>query len=112
MLKMFTFFSNQPKYKFLQKVLYVRPRVGYFRFTENDQVVHPNDVKSTKQNNIRNYFTMGIHKNVDVFYLCQTYSRVPKQLIRDNTNLIVFFKQDDMHLRYIVYSDHVNTDMT
>lgn len=54
---------------------------------------------------------MGRHKNVDCFYLCQSYSRIPKQLIRDNANLIMVFKEDDLNLRH-VYDDHVNTDMT
>ena len=53
----------------------------------------------------------GRHSSIDSFYLCQTYSRVPKQLIRDNANLVVVFKQDNMNLRH-VYDDHVNTDYT
>lgn len=39
------------------------------------------------------------------------YSKVPKQLVRDNANLIILFKQDDINLRH-VYDEHVNTDMT
>lgn len=109
----------QPKYKFLAKVL---PReIGYFAFDDNSKVIHPSDARSNsvmifddiaceKHDNIRNYFTMGRHKNIDTFYLGQTYSRIPKQLVRDNTNLLVLFKQDDMNLKHI-YNDHVNTDM-
>lgn len=111
----------QPKYKFLEKVLTSLPNIGYFPFSENEQVPHPNeveknsvmifdDVSCEKQGNVRNYFTMGRHNNVDTFLLCQTYSQVPKQLIRDNANFLVTFKQDETNLKH-VYNDHVNTDM-
>lgn len=111
----------QPKYVFLEKVLSEIPMIGYYAFSENEEVPHPNDVKPNSimifddvacehQNNITNYFTMGRHNNIDVFYLCQTYSRIPKQLIRDNTNVIIVFCQDELNLKHI-YNDHVNTDM-
>ena len=54
---------------------------------------------------------MGRHKNVDCFYLCQSYAKVPKHLIRDNVNLLAIFRQDDVNLKHI-YDDHVNTDMS
>lgn len=54
---------------------------------------------------------MGRHNGIDSFYLSQTYSKIPKQLVRDNANVLIFFKQDDMNLKHI-YNDHVNTDMT
>ncbi len=59
---------------------------------------------------MRSYFCMRRHKNIDSFYLVQTYSSVPKQLIRDNANFLVLFCQDDTNLCH-VYRDHVNTDM-
>ncbi|KAL7287168.1 hypothetical protein TKK_0018602 [Trichogramma kaykai] len=69
------------------------------------------DVACEKQDNVRAYFCMGRHKNVDSFYLCQSYAHVPKHLVRDNVNLLVIFRQDDVNLRHI-YNDHVNTDMS
>lgn len=112
----------QPKYKFLARVMKGVPEVGYFEFTDNDSLSHPNDIEPNsvmifddvaceKQDHIRNYFSMGRHNNIDTFYLAQTYSRIPKQLVRDNANFLVLFKQDDLNLRHI-YNDHVNTDMT
>lgn len=112
----------QPKYKFLDKILSKIPSIGYFTFTDNDDVIHSNEAKPNsimvfddiaceRQANIRNYFAMGRHNNIDVFYLCQSYSKVPKQLIRDNTNLLIIFRQDELNLKH-VYSDHVNTDMS
>ena len=113
----------QPKYQMLEKIMksLEDEGLGYQAFSENEEIpppdeVAPNsvmvfdDVSCERQHNIRKYFAMGRHSGVDSFYLCQTYSQVPKQLIRDNANLLVLFKQDDLNLRH-VYNDHVNTDM-
>ena len=54
---------------------------------------------------------MGRHKDVHCFYLCQSYTRIPKQLIRDNANMLVVFKQDNNNLKHI-FNNHVNPDMT
>ena len=59
---------------------------------------------------IQKYFSMGRHVMADLFYLCQSYSRIPKQLLRDNANLLILFRMDDLNLKH-AYSDHVNTDM-
>lgn len=110
----------QPKYQILEKSM--PEEVGYFACNENEDVPHPeaarenslivfDDIMTQNQDNVREYFAMSRHKNNDVFYLCQTYSKVPKQLIRDNSNFIILFKQDDLNLRHI-YNDHVNTDMS
>lgn len=45
-----------------------------------------------------------------VFYLDQTYSKIPKQLIRDNTNFLVIFKQNDRNIQHI-FNDHCSADM-
>lgn len=111
---------HQPKYQFLKSVL--PKEIGYFVFDENTKVLPPKEAKNNsimifddiaceKHDNIRSYFTMGRHNNIDSFYIGQTYSRIPKQLVRDNTNLIILFKQDETNLKH-VYNDHVNTDMT
>ena len=54
---------------------------------------------------------MRQHTDVDWFYLCQTYAKIPKYLICDNANLLILFKQDGINLK-CVYNDHVNTDMS
>jgi hypothetical protein len=112
----------QSKYKFLACVLENLPEIGYYPFSEHDQIPFPNDIKSDSivifddvacesQSNIKNYFSMGRHKHLDVFYICQTYSYIPKQLVRDNTNFLIVFKQDDLNLSHI-YKDHVTSDMS
>jgi len=69
------------------------------------------DVACDKQDTVREYFSMGRHANVDCFYLCQTYVRILKHLIRNNANLLILFKQDGTNLKYI-YIDHMNIDMS
>jgi hypothetical protein len=113
---------HQAKYKFLEELMSKVPEIGFFTFTDNEEVIHPNEVKPNsvmifddvaceKQNNIRKYFAFGRHNATDVLYLCQTYSSIPKQLVRDNTNLVLLFRQDERNLRHI-FHDHVTPDLT
>jgi len=113
---------QQPKYQYLENLLSPIEEIGYFTFSNNSDVIPPSealpnsififdDVACDKQETIREYFAMGRHSSVDCFYLCQTYAKIPKHLIRDNTNLLILFKQDGTNLKH-VYNDHVNTDMS
>lgn len=112
----------QPKYIQLKKILTSIKGIGFHEFSSNQQViplknVKPNsvfifdDVVFDKQNNIREYFCMCRHKNVDCFYLSQSYAHIPKHLIRENTNLLILFKQDDMNLKHIFNDFGISTDM-
>uniref|UniRef100_A0A6V7KP37 ATPase AAA-type core domain-containing protein n=1 Tax=Bracon brevicornis TaxID=1563983 RepID=A0A6V7KP37_9HYME len=112
---------NQPKYQFLKELLESIEDIGYYPFNDREDVVKPedtqpnslmifDDVACEKQDNMRAFFCMGRHREVDCFYLCQTYAHVPKHLVRDNTNFLILFRQDEMNLKHI-YDDHVNTDM-
>ena len=113
---------HQPKYEYLKNIISSITGLGFYEFANNADVIPPeaakpdsififDDVACDKQNNIRAYFCMGRHNKIDSFYLCQSYGRVPKHLIRDNANFLILFKQDDMNLQHI-YNDHVNTDMS
>lgn len=113
---------NQPKYEYLAQIMTSIPEIGYHPFSNNCDVIPVeqakrnsvfifDDVACEKQDNIRSYFAMGRHRDVDSFYLCQTYTRIPKQLIRDNSNFLCIFKQDNRNLRHI-YDEHVNSDLT
>ena len=113
---------QQPKYIYLENLLTSIDEIGYYTFSNNSDVIPPSealansifvfdDVACDKQDTIREYFAMGRHSNVDSFYLCQTYAKIPKHLIRDNANLLILFKQDGTNLKH-VYNDHVNTDMS
>lgn len=111
----------QPKYVYLEQLLQPLKKIGYFPFKDSESIIPPSkakpnsififdDIACDKQTTIREYFSMGRHRSIDCFYLCQTYSHIPKHLIRDNANLIILFKQDELNLKH-VYADHVNTDM-
>ncbi|KAJ8873738.1 hypothetical protein PR048_024572 [Dryococelus australis] len=113
---------QQPKYQHLAQILWAVDGLGYFPCTDNETVVSqslalPNsififdDEACEKQLCIQEYFCIGRHVEVDLFYVCQTYSSIPKQLLHGNANVAVLFRIDYLNLRHI-YSDHVNTDMT
>lgn len=112
----------QPKYLYLSELLKPIKGIEYYAFSASENIVHPSeakpnsifvfdDVACDNQDVIREYFSMGRHKNIDSFYLCQTYAKIPKHLIRDNANIIVLFKQDEMNLKH-AFNDHVGTDMS
>ena len=68
------------------------------------------DVLLEKQNKCNDYYTRGRHNNVDCFYLSQNYFRLPRQTIRENSNFICLFKQDNKNIQHI-YNDHASHDM-
>lgn len=112
---------GQPKYRTLLEIFSGIEDIGCYAYESNENIPKPSeakpnsifvfdDVTCDKQDIIRAYFCMGRHSNVDSFYLCQSYCRVPKHLIRDNANLIILFKQDHLNTKKI-YEDHVGSDM-
>ena len=67
------------------------------------------DVMLGPQNKVEAYFTRGRHNNVDVVYITQSYFRLPRQTIRENANLFMFFSQDRKNLVHI-FNDHCAGD--
>lgn len=113
---------HQPKYVYLKQLLGKIPKIGCYLFSTNESVISLDEVKPNsififddvicgKQNNIRSYFCMGRHKEIDCFYLSQSYSHIQKHLIRDNANVLVLFKQDDMNLKHIFNDFGLSSDM-
>jgi len=105
----------------LDKILCDVPGISLFKFNDNETMISPekalpnsvflfDDVIAENHNIIRSYFSRSRHNLIDVCYLAQSYSRVPKQLIRDNANFIVLFKQDEMNLKHI-YDEHCSGDI-
>ena len=94
---------QQSKYRYLENLLALIEEIGYFTFSNNNDVVLSNeaflnyifvfdDVVCDKQDAIKEYFVIGRHADIDCFYLCQTYAKISKHLIRDNANLLILFK--------------------
>lgn len=113
---------DQPKYAYLRTLLDPLKEIGFYEYHDGAEIIQPRDAKCNSviifddvvcdsQSIIRDYFCFGRHRNIDCFYLCQTYSSIPKQLIRDNANLIIIFQQDKTNLKHI-HDDHVTTDMS
>lgn len=118
---------SQDKYVFLRKYFdEIHEQTGralaHF-YSSADDIIPPEDLNSElknilvfddvmleKQTVVEKFFSQGRHGNADCFYLCQSYFRIPKQVIRDNANLIVLFNQDIKHLRAI-FDTFVSGDM-
>lgn len=114
---------TQDKYEYLKTVLTPIKEIGFHTFAASEKVIPPNDAKKNSififddvvvdknQENIKNYFCLGRHRNIDCFYLTQTYTRVGKHLIRDNCNFLILFRQDDLNLKHVYNDMGVASDM-
>lgn len=114
---------EQEKYQYLKKMLSNIQGIGFYQFTSSNQVIAPNKAKKNSiiifddvicdknQENIKNYYCLGRHRGIDCFYLTQTYTKVSKHLIRDNCNLLILFRQDDMNLKHVYNDMGVACDM-
>lgn len=112
--------SSQDKYKRLKEIIDIcnqeKHMIGFTTLHPKDlpepEEIKPNsviifdDILTDPQENIATYFLRGRHNNISSFYLAQTYSKVPKQCIRDNFNYLIVFKQDHTNLKHI-HSNHV-----
>jgi hypothetical protein len=67
------------------------------------------DIMLGPQNKIEQFFTRGRHNGIDIFYIAQSYFRLPRQTIRENANLFIFFRQCKKNLCHIFY-DHCAAD--
>jgi hypothetical protein len=62
------------------------------------------DVMLQKQGTAEAFFTRGRHNNIQVLYITQSYFRLPRQTIRENSNIFFLFQQDNKNLVHI-YQD-------
>ena len=49
------------------------------------------------------FFTRGRHENLDVYYVSQSYFALPRQSIRNNTDILTLFKQTLRDVQSIYY---------
>ena len=106
---------QQLKYRYLENLLASIEEIAYFIFFNNSEVVSSNetlpnsififdDITCDKQDTIREYFAMDWHADVDCFYLCQTYAKIPKHLIMImQISCIILFKQDGTNLKHDIH---------
>lgn len=114
---------EQEKYSYLKNVLKPISGVGFFTFSSSDEVIAPNEARKNSiivfddvicdknQENIKSFYCLGRHRNIDCFYLTQTYARISKHLIRDNCNFLILFRQDDVNLKHVYNDMGVASDM-
>lgn len=111
----------QPKYEILRNIFSTLPEYGYYEFSDIENFPSPKDVKDYSvvlfddiqligQNVVKDFFSYGRHKNLDCFLLHQSYTAIPKQLIRGNCNLLILFKQDLASIKNI-YDNHISGDI-
>jgi hypothetical protein len=72
----------------------------------NSLVVFDDCVNSQQQHTMKDYFVTGCHKKISCVYLTQSYTKVDRQLIRNNINFLCVFKQDPKYTKNI-YDEHV-----
>ena len=64
----------------------------------------------SKQNTAEAYYTRGRHNNTSSIYISQSYYKLPRQTIRSNANVLVFFTLPKKDL-YTIYDDFIQNDM-
>lgn len=117
---------NQNKYKYLcERNMRGIKEIGCYTFSASHNVIDVNEMKKNSlivfddvindhginKTIVRNIFTLGRHRSLDVVYIVQSYTKLNKQLIRDNCNFIILFKQDDLNLKHVYTDFSVNSDM-
>lgn len=86
-VKIHTFFNNKAV-------------ISFENFLPN-LVLILDDVIGEYQKIIKENLSRVRHNKIDIFYLAQSYLKVPKLLIRDNDYLIVLFKQNKTNLKNV-----------
>lgn len=116
---------DQDKYKYLAKMLQPIKSIGFYTFSSSENVLTPTQMKKNSlvvfddvindsginRDIVRNIFTLGRHRCIDVMYLVQSYTKLNKHLIRDNCNFVILFRQDDTNLKHVYNDMGVNADM-
>lgn len=121
-LYLFSKSLNQDKYKFMDRVFSNLKHVKFFKSSDANKIPHPSniprdslvifdDLQTSSPTIIKAYFSMGRPIGVSCMYLIQSYSATPKQLLRDNANVLIIFKMDPLNLR-LIHRDFVEIDMS
>ena len=104
---LFTKSLNQYPYIKAQTSNAIQPLENY----ENNIVVFEDILSSKQESDIDLFFTRGRHKSIDIYYISQSYFHLPKNAIRNNSNIFFLFKQT---LRDIIllFHDIAGSDKT
>lgn len=107
---------EQPKYKFLKRVM-DGEAINFKQFSDgsevkevpNHTVVIHDDVTFDPHFDglAKVMFSRGRHFGLCVFLLAQSYAKISKGFVRDNSNVIVLFEQDGQNMK-LVHRDHAS----
>lgn len=104
---------HQPQYQRFKQIMDTIPFMRFYYFNSTNEFpeysnITPysvcifDDIGCEKgQNVIKNIFSYGRHKHLSCFYLSQSYTKIPKTLVRDNLNLIILFQTDFKNLKHV-----------
>ena len=77
---------------------------------ENNVVVFDDTLLSKQESNINRFFTRGRHNNIDFYYISQSYFHLPKNTIRNNSNITIFLKKSLKDI-ILLFHDIARLDM-
>ena len=77
---------------------------------ENSTVVFDDMLISKQESKIDLFFTRGRHNNIDIYYISQSYFHLPKNTIRNNSNIIILSKQT-LRDTILLFNDIAGLDM-
>ena len=77
---------------------------------ENSTVVFDDMLLSKQTSDIDLFFTRGRHHLIDIYYISQSYFHLPKNSIRNNSNIIILFKQTLRDI-ILIFHDIAGLDM-
>lgn len=100
---------DQNKYKYLCEMLRSIKEIGCYTFSTSQNIIEPNQMKKNSlivfddvindrginRTVVRNIFTLGRHRDLDVIYIVQSYTKLNKHLIRLYNQII---KSKDLHV--------------
>lgn len=84
--------------------------------SSESEIQHPNDIGNStiktlvvfddvvcmrNQDLLSEYFVLGRHYNINTIYLAQSLIKVPKNCIRDNSNMFILFHLNKMDINYL-----------
>jgi GTPase SAR1 family protein len=121
-LYIFTKSIDQPIYKNLQDNINKLNEIESYFFDNCDDIISVDECKPNslvifddcileKQSVIRDYFVRSRPKNISCIYLSQCYSLVDLQVIRNNLNFLILFKQNNHYIN-MIWNDHIGSDKT
>ena len=92
------------------KIKEIKDEIKPLNEYESGIIVFDDILGSSNSRFIDQFFIRGQHKNLDIYYLSQSYFDLPERTIRNNSNKIILFNQTLKDIEHI-YRDVAGYDM-